>query len=537
MAEAMWQSLTSRKIILGSLGVVVLALAGLWLADPDAFPTGPFTEAEQPSPAPPADDRKPPASQAERIAHLERSIEEQRKYLAKLNAQFNDPKSEYNTAEKSFEQLDTARETAKQAIQDLKAAGKAAEAAAREVALKDIESRWQQERDRFNLAIQERKTLRESIAAATRQLQESERALDRASGASPSAIDPSSAPSTSKVAEGPRATTTEKNSSSSPSTPSLLPVPSSSFSLASASPSSSAEGSSPKTPAEKPEANVSREVERAREEAKVKEDAAKKAENRAQSISERIETLSEDIKATKSLLDTARRMADREQQTKSQLESELQQKISAKAPATEIQGIADRMAAAQRSVQKALDEVRSTTDHLHELQTELSRLQAAQIRALHDADAKKQAAEAAEERIAYLQNPFRPRNIVHWLLHHGPRLLLIAVGIFVFHRLSRAFSRRVVQIMSQGTSKRGTRHDRENRAQTLVGVFNSSLSLLILGGGSLMMLDEVGIPIVPLMGGAAVSAWPSPSVLKTSSRTISPASWCCLRINTASTTW
>jgi small conductance mechanosensitive channel len=72
------------------------------------------------------------------------------------------------------------------------------------------------------------------------------------------------------------------------------------------------------------------------------------------------------------------------------------------------------------------------------------------------------------------------------------------------HRLSRAFSRRVVQIMSQGTSNRGTHKDRENRAQTLVGVFNSALSLLILGGGSLMILDEVGIPIVPLMGGAAV---------------------------------
>jgi small conductance mechanosensitive channel len=169
-----------------------------------------------------------------------------------------------------------------------------------------------------------------------------------------------------------------------------------------------------------------------------------------------------------------------------------------------LQNITQRMEVAQRRFQQALDESRSTSDHLHELQTELNRLQEAQIRALHDAAAKKQDAEAAEERIAYLQNPFRPRNIVHWLLHHGPRLLLIGLGMFVFHRLSRAFSRRVVKLMSQGTSKRGTHQDRENRAQTLVGVFKSALSMLILGGGSLMMLDEVGIPIVPLMGGAAV---------------------------------
>ncbi len=149
--------------------------------------------------------------------------------------------------------------------------------------------------------------------------------------------------------------------------------------------------------------------------------------------------------------------------------------------------------------------MRSTTDHLHELQTELTTLQSEQNTAQRDADAKKHAAELAEDRIAQLQNPFRPRNIVQWLFHHGPRLVLIAVGMLIFHRLSRVLSRRAVRLMAQtGTAKRGTHQDRENRAQTLVGVFNSALSLLVLGGGSLMILDEVGIPIVPLMGGAAV---------------------------------
>lgn len=504
MAEAIWKNLTSRKIVLGLFGLFALALGGLWLADPDAFPTGPFTEAEQLVPALPADDGKPLPSQAERIAHLQRSIEEQRKYLEKMNTQLNDPNSDYNTADKGFRQVDKELEEVKQAIQDLKGAGKDAEAAAREAALKDIGIRWQQERDRFNLAIEEHNTLQQSIAAATRQLHEDEQALARVTGASSSTTASSSASSISNATSAPPATATQKSSTAASSPPSLLPVPSSPFTLASSSPTSASSASSPTAPADQAANNVSREVERAREEAKLKEDAAKKAESKAQSISERIDALNDSINASKRLLEAARRIADREQQTKAQLESELQQKTSAKAPAAELQGIAGRMKSTQQRVQQALDEVRSTTDHLHDLQTELSHLQAAQIRALHDADAKKQAAEAAEERIAQLQNPFRPRNIVHWLLHHGPRLLLIALGMFVFHRLSRAFSRRAVQIMSQGASKRGTHQDRENRAQTLVGVFKSALSLLILGGGSLMMLDEVGIPIVPLMGGAAV---------------------------------
>jgi small-conductance mechanosensitive channel len=502
MAEASGRKRTTRNIVLGLSGVLVLLLGGMWLIDPDAFPAGSVTKAEQPTPALPSEYGSSPPSEAERIARLQRSIDEQRKYLKKLNTQLDDPNGEYNKAEKRFQEIDAEREKARREIQNLKDADKSLEAAAREVALKEVEARWQRLRDRFNLAIQEHKTLQESIATATKQLHEDEQSLARLSNTSSSSSSSSSASAadTPLSVPTPAAKAKEKSSPPSPSPASLLSSP-----LAPAAPSSSSSASSsPSAPAVQPANHVSREVERAREEAKLKEDAAKKAESKAQSISERIETLNENIALTKKLLDDARRRSDLEQQTKTRLEQELQQKTSAKAPEGELKDLSRRIEKSQQHFQQALAEIHSTTDHLHDLQGELSRLQAAQISALHDADAKKQAAEAAEERIAQLQNPFRPRNIVHWLLTHGPRLLFIALGTFVFYRVSRAFSRHLVQIMSQGTSKRGTKHDRENRAQTLSGVFNSALSLLILGGGSLMLLDEVGIPIVPLMGGAAV---------------------------------
>jgi moderate conductance mechanosensitive channel len=503
MAETNGLSLTSRRIIFASFGILVLALGGLWLLDPDAFPTGSVTEAEPPQPALPTEYGGTAPSDAERIARLQRSIDGQRKYLDKLNTQLNDPNSEYNQAEKRFQLVDAERETARHAIQDLKDAGKTVEAADRETALKDIDARWQRLRERFNLAIQEHKTLQESIVSATKQLHEDEQALARLSGAASSSSSSTGASDALSTLTVPTTTAGRKTPPSS-SPPSLLPAPASPLMAPSESASSPPAPTSPSAPGLQSANHVSREVERAREEAKLKEEDAKKAESKAQSISERIETLNENIVLTKKLLEDTRRRADLEQQTKTQLENELKQKTSANAPAVELQTLARRIQSAQQRFQQVLNETRSTTDHLHDLQDELNRLQAAQIRALHDADAKKQAADAAEERIAQLQNPFRPRNIVHWLLTHGPRLFLIALGTFLFYHLSRAFSRRLVQIMSQGTSKRGTKHDRENRAQTLAGVFNSALSLLILGGGSLMMLDEVGIPIVPLMGGAAV---------------------------------
>jgi len=486
---------------MGSLIAILLAGGGFWLADPDGFPiVGPATVARPTGPAPVAgDDAGPPLSEAERIARLQRSLDADRKYLDSLNVQLKDPKSEYHKAENRFQKVDAELQEVHQAIQQLKDAGKEDEATARAASIDDLALRWQQNRDRFDLAIKERKTLEESIVALTRKIQEDQQALDRLSGApqpAAPAVAAAAKPSASASSRTPPATPSAQTPAAPPS---LLSLPDSPFTLAS---SASAPAPAPTAPAA---AVVPREVERAREEAKVKEEAAKKAESRAQSLTQRIDALRDNITLAKNLLDTARQQADHEQQTKSALDAELQKKAASKAPEVELKDVSRRMEFAQKRFQEAQAEVRSTTDHLHELQSELSALQAEQIAALREADAKKQAADAAEDKIAQLQNPFRPRNIARWLLHHGPRLLLIAAGMLIFSRMSRVFSRRVVSFMAQsGTAKRGSHQDRENRAQTLVGVFSSALSLLVLGGGALMILDEVGIPIVPLMGGAAV---------------------------------
>ncbi len=45
--------------------------------------------------------------------------------------------------------------------------------------------------------------------------------------------------------------------------------------------------------------------------------------------------------------------------------------------------------------------------------------------------------------------------------------------------------------------------ERENRARTLVSVFQNAMKVAIIGGSVLMILDSVGIPVTALMGGAA----------------------------------
>ena len=104
---------------------------------------------------------------------------------------------------------------------------------------------------------------------------------------------------------------------------------------------------------------------------------------------------------------------------------------------------------------------------------------------------------------AGFENPFTLKYLVHWLFDHAPKLAMILLGSLALHTLLRFGCRQIAQVMSLGGS-RGTQRERENRAVTLVAVFRNVASVAIIGGGILMALDEVGIPIMPLMGGAAV---------------------------------
>jgi small conductance mechanosensitive channel len=73
----------------------------------------------------------------------------------------------------------------------------------------------------------------------------------------------------------------------------------------------------------------------------------------------------------------------------------------------------------------------------------------------------------------------------------------------LLYLIARTVSGYIIRVVSEA-SNRGGAEDRENRANTLTGVFRYVSALFIIGGGLVMLLDEAGVPIVPLMGGAAV---------------------------------
>ncbi len=109
----------------------------------------------------------------------------------------------------------------------------------------------------------------------------------------------------------------------------------------------------------------------------------------------------------------------------------------------------------------------------------------------------------AEALVAQIQNPFHPRNLYFWFLDHAPNIIFILVAMIVLYMLVQLMGGRLTKLIAD-RGVRGSPEERHGRARTLVTAFQQAGSVLILVGGSLMVLDEVGIPIAPLLGGAAV---------------------------------
>jgi small conductance mechanosensitive channel len=70
--------------------------------------------------------------------------------------------------------------------------------------------------------------------------------------------------------------------------------------------------------------------------------------------------------------------------------------------------------------------------------------------------------------------------------------------------IARLADRHIVKLIAR-RADHGTQAEREDRAKTLVSVFHNAASIVVIVGGSIMILAETGVNIVPLMGGAAVA--------------------------------
>ena len=478
-----------------SAGRIVLVLASLtvvsWLAQPDSrtalgrLLAGPPLRAQELPPAPPAPGTaQGDVSEAERVARLQRSLASNRKQIEDITRQLQDPASTFNQADAEFRRLDDLLAAKSAERGRLAAKGKIDPDL--EAAVRELQRQRQLARDRFDLEIEARKARQQKLAALKRLVNQDQQALDQLTGAAREVR------LLSGLVKVPACCKPGGKHHHPPSAAASTPAN---------SPPGSSEPSS--EPAAEPAKKEDRKLTRAREQARTKEAAARAANRRAQSLDQRIAALRQNLEVERRLLANGHKQLNLARQAHDELERELKRRSEQRAPEAELASLRKQAAAAAQRVTESEKAVEDSTQHVTELQTELTGLQAEHLAAQREATTKQREAEAAEKKVTALESPFTPHNLLRWLIQHGPRLLVILAGMFLVHRLVLLLTRRVVRLVAHGQRQHG-RLDEEDRAETLVGVFRNTASVMILGGGTLMLLDEVGIPIVPLMGGAAV---------------------------------
>jgi small-conductance mechanosensitive channel len=462
----------------------------------------------------------PDVSEAEKITGLQKTIAADEKKVAELKSDMSSPRNEYQQAEAAFKSLDKELIEKQDELEKLNVAGKMQEAEAALITVMDLEKKRGFAQERFDLAIQTRKTEQEQLAALEEKLIRDKAALEKLAGPAPVAAPPSATPVKTALQEllgtaPPAAVAPVMPASATPvaappaaaapAQPAPVPTSTQPAPAAVATPAAA-----PVTPAPAAEPAVeatdkpaSKELVEAEQQAQIKKEEAEEAERDAESVVERIQSLDKDIELETKLLIGTRKKADIAYQSFQNLSEESDKLATEGAPQDQQRDVRRERRQAEDLFKKASTEVTERTERLNELQSRRSKLQQEELAALSEAKQKHEAAQAADDQVRTLKNPLSLVNLLQWLIDHGPKIATLLIAMLIGRIMVGLTSRRMVSLMAH-RGDRGTQQEREDRARTLAGVFHNAASTTILVGGVLMLFEEVGIAVAPLMGGAAV---------------------------------
>ena len=90
-----------------------------------------------------------------------------------------------------------------------------------------------------------------------------------------------------------------------------------------------------------------------------------------------------------------------------------------------------------------------------------------------------------------------------WILTHGLRIIFIALGTWIIGKIATRVIRRAVMVavVPDGSL---TEDSEKKREDTLIRIFTGAVGTVILLIGTLMILNETGIEIAPLLAGAGI---------------------------------
>ena len=94
-------------------------------------------------------------------------------------------------------------------------------------------------------------------------------------------------------------------------------------------------------------------------------------------------------------------------------------------------------------------------------------------------------------------------KIIPWLLSHGVRIIMIAVAAFLLDKILTRIIIRTIRA-SVKADEFTSEEAEKKREDTLIRIFNGAVNILIIIVAIMMILQELGIEIGPLIAGAGI---------------------------------
>lgn len=141
-------------------------------------------------------------------------------------------------------------------------------------------------------------------------------------------------------------------------------------------------------------------------------------------------------------------------------------------------------------------------EYIDSLEERLVHLDESELRVTEGIDEAQKEADKARRHVMWLESPIHPRNVAHWAKERGPRILLVIIVAVSLMLLVQLTARRVARAVVR--RRRGDRSEGTGRADTLAFSFSSASRMLIVVFGVLLVLQEAGIDIKTVLGGAAI---------------------------------
>ena len=433
----------------------------------------PANNKDEPSAAQQAPAGNEPITEADRIARLQATIAADQETLEALVAQLAERRREEQVAETEFQKVAEQVAALTQQLQQAQDDADQSAATQIEEKLQPLQKEHELAKEKFDLALEARKTVQEQVATLEAKTAQDKQALDKLKGVVPAAAEtkptepqPPTTPAVTDAAE------------TKPTTPPREP----------AAPESA-------QPAEEKKAPETRAEREARKEVEKREKALAELEQDLEKLGESKSLLQRNIELESQTLETARKQYDNLAAELETAEVNFNERLAAAAPASELQQLRQRVAETQQQLRDSRTAIRDSTDRLQGLRNQLLVLQSEETALVKQTEELRRRAEAAKRSELYVQ-------IQQYVFQTAPKLLatlLVMIVLWAFVKLICARAKKWIE--QDGT---GTRAERKHRSRTLIGVFQNTGNAMIVVGGILMMLDGAGVPIAPLLGGAGV---------------------------------